>query len=252
MFKREGNAQRLTEKGAALAALTAQVLATLDDGIELLSENQPDNALLIHCDPVLANRWLLPRLDRMEAQPSALKFELRSWGEASDADLVIGFDGCVGFETMRFANDACFALCSPDILRVGQTVLSDEDFRIETKIILGQEQHLAQYGASWDAWKEAMGSTSHDPVGEHTETHGSVELALQAAVHGRGIVLLRQTIADDDLRAGRLVPAFPGVVAHDRPIILSINTDSRHQNMARMLALWLLHEMAAMSDQFTL
>ena len=168
LFRREGNAQELTEKGAELAALTAQVLATLDDGIELLSANQPKNALLVHCDPVLANRWLLPRLDRMEAQPSSLTLELRSWGEASDADLVIGFDGCAGFETMRFENDACLALCSPDILRVGQTMLSDEDFRVETKIILGQEQHLAQYGASWAAWKETVGLTGNDPPPNHS------------------------------------------------------------------------------------
>ena len=65
-------------------------------------------------------------------------------------------------------------------------------------------------------------------------------------------MILRQTIADDDLRAGRLVPALPGLVVHDRPIILSINTDSRHQDMARMLALWLLDEMAAMSERFAL
>ncbi|WP_342077234.1 LysR family transcriptional regulator [Yoonia sp. SS1-5] len=243
LFNRTGNTLELTAKGQEFARLTSRLLQDLDIGLEGLRSDILKGALLIHCDPVLANKWLLPRLDRLEGRCLPLRVELRSSGEPKDADIVIGFEAVDGFEESHFDADYCTFVYSPEILTSGENKLSPAQIISETAIQLGKPNLEELYGAKWSSWGATQGKDIRS-AGD-IEAHGSVELALQAAVHGRGVALLRRTIADDDIRAGRLIAASHGRLPDAPPLIVSINTQTLHHDLCRDLENWLLAELTS-------
>ncbi len=237
LFRRNGNVLELTEKGDEFSILVRDLLNSLDTGLASLMSDGPFNSCKIHCDAVFANKWLLPRLDRIEAQQMKIRFELQYTGEQRDADIVVGFQSIDGFENLIFEDDACVAVCSPDMLHIGNDCLSEGQLRLEPQITLAAPSVAETYGLQAD--------TSTGLMGEQ-ENHASVELALQAAVHGRGVVVVRHSVADDDLRAGRLVFATSQKWPSHFPIVFSINPSGRHADDCRMLASWMLDELRLM------
>jgi len=241
LFKRQGNTLELTDKGRLYANSVRESLVSLEDGLTALQSDVGESAITIHSDPVLANKWLLPRLDQLEAQCLPSCINLVSVGEASDADLTIGFDAPRGHDTAQIDLDVCLPVCSPDILVIGADDLAPSDMLSETMIALGDPTLERRFGMSWAIWEENFGKDSTPQAG--IEKHATIELVLQAAVHGRGVALLRKSIADDDLRAQRLVVACQGNLRSPVPILISLNPKSPRAELSARLRDWLLREM---------
>ncbi|WP_082152755.1 LysR family transcriptional regulator [Candidatus Rhodobacter oscarellae] len=246
LFERRGNALALTDKGVLYAETVRNGLGLLENGLSQLQADNDRTDIFIHCDPVLANKWLLPRLDRLEAQCLSSTLKLVSVGDANGADVVIGFEEIIRYETISVDHDVCLPVCSPDIFEVGSNSLSSPEFQSETAITLGEGTRERQFGMSWSDWQAHFGNDT-TPRGD-VENHATVELALQAAVHGRGVALLRQCVADDDLRAGRLVVASQQKLPTNVPIFFSIDPDGPNAALCQRLRDWLINEMNTVSS----
>ncbi len=245
LFERQGNALVLSEKGQDFADTVSHSIAALDDKLQALQRDLDRSVISIYCEPVLANKWLLPRLDRLEAQCLEMTLRLVSAGEIHDADLVIGFEELAHRNVVVVPNEVRLPVCSPDIVSVGASRLSLVDYASETAISLGDFGLETLFGCSWSSWQARFGQDA-SPTADK-ETYATVELALQAAVHGRGIVVLRRSVADDDLRAGRLIAASDQRMPVTKPIHLSVKPDSSNVAICLHLRDWLLGQMKAMS-----
>jgi LysR family glycine cleavage system transcriptional activator len=210
--------------------------------------------LTVSVAPSFAGKWLAPRLFRFqEAHP-----ELEVWVSADSAkvdlgrgaaDLAIRYrpgDGPRG-EQILLLQEEVLPVCSPDLLArspipspealAGQTLLHDASPESEVD------------GADWATWLRGRKLRGISVRGGPRFNQSA--LVIDAAVAGRGVALAKRTLAQNDLRAGRLVSLFADGAAPVKSAYYVLQAPERELGGAsdQFLA-WLLREARSDADAF--
>ena len=199
-------------KGLRPTAFGREVLVHLSEGFRHLAaaaslgRAAAVNTLTVSVPPVLAAKWLVPRLSGFTALAPDLKLRIDASTELADLDhsdvdvaVRIGKGGWPGVKTAHLMDQVVFPVCSPALAK---TLTRPED--------LSGIPVLRDQGAmfTWDAWLVPEG------LGGLALTEGSVysdaSLCLQAAIAGQGVLLAWPTLADYAIADGQLVAPFPG------------------------------------------
>lgn len=188
-------------------------LARLGIGLDRLRVIDSET-LTVAVSPAFAAKWLLPRIDRFQAQHPRIDIRLDTNRKPVDyvahgIDMGVRYgDGrWPGLMAEKLMTEEVFPVCSPSFTgRAGLHVPADR-----SRQPLLHDLSVAQHPAflTWDMWLKAAGVTEV-PTNRGLQINNSAA-ALQAAVDGQGIVLARSNLAQDDLVAGRLIRLFPGV-----------------------------------------
>lgn len=254
LFRREGRQLVPTEAGLAAAALAGEAFDQLARAVALMRQPAKRDRLTVSVAPSFAGKWLAPRLFRFqEAHP-----ELEVWVSADSAkvdlgrgaaDLAIRYgpgEGPRGEKTLLLQEEV-LPVCSPDLLArapiptpealAGQTLLHDASPESEVD------------GADWATWLRGRKLRGISVRGGPRFNQSA--LVIDAAVAGRGVALAKRTLAQNDLRAGRLVSLFPDGAAPVKSAYYVLQAPERELGGAsdQFLA-WLLREARSDADAF--
>ncbi len=210
LFRRLTRAVELTEAGRALAPGTADGFAALARAWRAARRVGDTTSLTVTAGPAFTAKWLAPRLFgfarahpevqlRLAAGLSIMDFDrdevdvaLRfgySTGDAQDL-----YETCLIREWMTpMATPELAAQIGSPADLAGMTLLHQDD-----------TQFLDPPG-NWAAWFRAAGMAAPEEAGPR---FSQADHALDAALGGAGVVLGRISLAQDDIRAGRLVMPF--------------------------------------------
>lgn len=215
LFHRGSRGLTLTEKGEALAETAQSVFRRLFEKVEELKQTEEEGILTVSVSPSLAVKWLIPRLGRFYERHPEADVRIRPSGamidveaEAGTIDMAIRFGQgpYPGLAATPIMHETVFAVASPQLLSKGPQLQRPSDLRHHTLLHSESTRLVVNSMANWEVWLGILGVTGVDP--KLGPTFPSSYMLLQAAIHGQGVALTWAALADDDLKAGRLVRLF--------------------------------------------
>lgn len=203
VFERTARGLVATAQGKALLDRLTAGFRELDAAVALAQEEQ-DTTLTISVAPVLASKWLVPRLGRFHRLHPELRVRLEATIEIidpdrSDIDLAIrvGLGNWPKVKAEFLLAQEVFPVCAPEIAaRLG----TPADLA-HVPVILDANSNL-----DWALWLRHFGLG--EKILSMGDTFTDASLCLDAAIAGQGVMLAWQTLAHDALRSGILVAPF--------------------------------------------
>jgi LysR family glycine cleavage system transcriptional activator len=236
LFQRRGKRVALTAVGRHFAERVRGALRELAEAAQFVRRTERDRAVTVSTLPSFAGRWLLPRLGRFMQRHPAIAVNIHTSltlvdFESDEVDLAIRFGrgSWPDVEVQKFLDDEFFPVASPRFNR-GRLPTRPAD--------LAKFQLMRSHDEPWTPWFRAAGVKLSEPRGL---LFYDSALLLQAAADGRGIALARRSIAEDDLRARKLVRLFDVALPADGANYL-VWPKGRLSPNAALLRDWLLEE----------
>lgn len=212
LFKRTNRSLILTEAGRASLASLQEGFEKLEEAVDAMTDAKLANDVRISVPPSFASKWLVPRIAHYyERHPLSIvkisaTMELADF-HSEDVDLAIryGLGEYPGLHVEKLLGDVLYPVCSPELACGENPVRVPEDVLKHT-LIHDESSPDDTPANGWRMWLKAAGLNPPEGLPAlHFNTHA---LAIEAAVAGRGVALARSSIAEADLKAGRLVRPF--------------------------------------------
>lgn len=231
-----------TESGLALATRTRVGMRVLGDAFAAPYHSET-GGLTVSATPAFARLWLIPRLPRLHAEHpgliKAIEAEM-TFFESSDrkVDVAIrsGKGGWPDVQYERICAEEAVPVSAP---AVAETIRSAEDLLnaplIETPL------------HPWRIWFDAVGLTGATDYRPSLSV-SDANLALEAAINGLGVALIRSRLLRQELAPDRLVRVHPISAPEVYEYYVVWRTNSRQRKKVDLLRKWLHREMAADHD----
>ena len=212
LLRRDGNRFQLTEVAQdALPALQAG-FDSLTEAVRRLRADESRWFLTISVGPTFASNWLVRRLGRFKEVYPDIEVRL----DASDGLADFGRDGVdvairfgsgeyPGMFSHRLFDEEIYPVCSPGLLETGPPLTHPNDLANYTLLHAAWTRDSGDT-IDWEMWLRAAGAENVDA--SRGPRFGHANIALQAATQGTGFALASNSLAGDDLAAGRLVCPF--------------------------------------------
>lgn len=250
LFERKVRAVALTAEGRELLPDLQTGFSHLRTAVEKLALRETSNVLVLSTPPGFTSKWLAPRLYRFSsAHPEAdvrvsssmALANFRTDGiDAGIRTLSIPAPEIGDLDIELLMEIEYLPVCSPRLgLKRGSKPTRE---RLKGVPLIHDESFAAM--PDWRAWSEAAGL----PEMEHMRglRFNSPDHALDAAIQGAGLLLANHMLAYDDLRTGRLVAPFPGMLPSRRGYYLVTPKSRRPHPQVEAMRIWLREEVAAM------
>jgi DNA-binding transcriptional LysR family regulator len=245
VFERTTKGLKPTRFGADFLRHLTAGFATLEQAVASASQH-PDNVLTISVAPVLASKWLVPRLGRYMAAHPGMQVRLdASIGlvdpATSDVDIAIrvGPGGWPGVKEEKILEQEVFPVCAPD---VASRIREPADL-LKVPVVADANSNLR-----WQTWLDRFGLSEADLTPGSSYTDAS--LALDAVIAGQGMMLAWQTLAEYGLGAGTLVAPFPYRARTGMSYWLISARSRREDERVRGFKAWIRAEIAETERMF--
>ena len=206
LVRRDGRRLVLTDPGRAFAADVRGALNQIAQAALRLQARPSGGTLSLAILPAFGMRWLMPRLpDFARRHPDVtlnMGTELVPFAFASkayDAALHFGAGDWPGTERLLLRHECMVPVCAPDLVS-GRGDLSPRD------VLRFPLLHIQTRAEAWADWLRAQGATPPTPL--PGTIYDQFSTITQAALHGLGVALLPDYLAEQDLATGRLVAPF--------------------------------------------
>lgn len=203
LLVRERRGVRLTADGIALQSGLSEPFREIADAVDRLRQPVRGELLRIVVPPIFAAAWLVSRLERFGAlRPGT---EVILFDRDEPASITNGIDMIVSWghfedDAKTVAEQLCrseevFPVCSPRACGGSEGLAGATLLHYET---VGDAW-------SWPGWPEFMEAVGIDGTETRDGPRLTPALLRDAALRGSGVMLANHAIAEDDLRAGRLI-----------------------------------------------
>jgi DNA-binding transcriptional LysR family regulator len=234
LFERTPRGLAPTPSGAALLH---SLSVAFRDIARALQEAEGGNecALTVSVAPVLASKWLVPRLTGFHEANPKIRLRIDATSELIDfdvSDVEVGVRGGKGpwprTRAEKLAELRLFPVCSPKIAR-----------RITTLEDLAAIPSIVDYGSPkrWSQWLCAHGAP--DLKLARGPTYSDAGLCLEAAIAGQGVAMAWSTLAMDALRSGLIRSPFPAPLPSGEYYWLVSRTSGALGSEGRSFARWI-------------
>ncbi len=244
LFERRANQSRPTAFALSLQPGLGDGFRRLEATVAEARRAIDDPTITLSVGPTFAMRWLIPRLTQFHATHPAIDLRLAT---TINRDITPGPETLAairlaGAQVPGFLSDALFSgrltvVCRPDIAR-----------RLKAPADLTREKLLDVRHApeDWPRWLAAAGLP--DRARFQTLSFDFSAFAIQAALDGVGVALVRAPYILDDLRSGRLVAPF-SLTIEDTQLRwrLIYRAEARSHAAFRTFRRWLLSKARAES-----
>lgn len=211
LFERLNREVRLSSEGRDLAAAVEHAFSQIDKVLDAIRPTQ--RALRVSAAPSIATRWLAPRLDRFEALNRGVVLTLIATDQrvdirrdpSVDVALRYGPGPYEGVYAERLLTDQLVVCCAPSLIPDHRALESPAEVRRCTLLRSTPPSGVDPTFSPWDAWLAAAGVEGAATGGP---AFSSSQMAIEAAVAGRGLVLAPSVLVSDDIAAGRLLRPF--------------------------------------------
>jgi LysR family glycine cleavage system transcriptional activator len=211
LFKRTPKGLLLTDAAQTALPALREAFDRLAEAASLLTAADDGRRLTLSAAPSFAAKWLVPRLGRFEAQHPEVDVWLSAGLELTDfasgeIDLAIryGAGRYPGLEVTRLLGETVAPVASPKL--VADTPLKELTDLANHVLLHDGSPDADDSCPDWSMWLAARGVRGVD--GARGPRFNQSSLVIEAAVNGRGVALAKQTLAQADLDAGRLVAPF--------------------------------------------
>lgn len=241
-----------TPRGLVLLPAAEAALPSLIEGFDLLAEGAkrlagPDRGgrLTVSVAPSFAAKWLAPRLTDFMVKHADIDVQIQaSMGlanfESEGVDLAIryGAGKWHGLEAKLLLNEEVTPVCAQ---RIADEIGQPSDIAKFT--LIHDDSSLADESCpDWTMWLKAAGVTNVDA--SRGPRFNQSNLALEAAISGRGIVLAKRTLAQADIDSGRLTAPFTQSTPIEFAYFVVHPPGRARSKQARQFIAW-VHEAAA-------
>ncbi|RAK52846.1 transcriptional regulator GcvA [Phenylobacterium deserti] len=218
LFKRTPKGLLLTDAAQTALPALREAFDRLAEAASLLTAAVDGRRLTITAAPSFAAKWLVPRLGKFEQAHPQVDVWLSAGLElvdltAGEVDVAIryGAGRYPGLEVRRLMSETVIPVISPELL--AQTPLSSPEDLSSHVLLHDGSPDLDDSCPDWSMWLAARGVKGVD--GMRGPRFNQSSLVIEAAVNGRGVALAKQTLAQADLEAGRLVAPLQIATAVD-------------------------------------
>jgi LysR family glycine cleavage system transcriptional activator len=254
LFRRLPSGVELTEIGAAIHADCAAALATLESTADLVAVRETRTRIVVSCINSLAHRWLAGRTRDFAAAVPDHWIELRA-----EADPVDFEDGGVDIRitygehlyphhtTQALFTDRLTPVCTPGVaaepgIAAGDPAALRDDRLIET----WWSPSFWSY-PTWADWFAAAGAPRSPRPGAGPAANMPA-LAIDLALQGLGVALGQRSLADGEMRAGRLVAPFATTLPMPVPYALVVPRSARRRRRVARAVAWLHRQAGELSE----
>ncbi|MBL0934924.1 MAG: LysR family transcriptional regulator [Rhizobiaceae bacterium] len=204
VFARTSRGLVATEFGRAFLTRLTTGFSELEGALKSARLDRA-NVLTVSVAPVLASKWLVPRLAKFSELHPGITVRLDASValvdlDASDVDVAIRVgDGHWPGVTKKFLlPQEIFPVCAPSLAK------GLHDPRDLTKAPIIRDANSTLH---WSTWLAPFGIEEDQLADGHSFTDAA--LCLDAAIAGQGVMLAWQTLAQYAIGAGQLVAPFP-------------------------------------------
>jgi LysR family glycine cleavage system transcriptional activator len=219
LFRRRPRPLALTAAGEQLFPSVQESLDTLAGAIARLKQTNNPTDLTVSVLNVFAAKWLVPRLPDFQQRHPDIDVRLQTSHAAVDlhartVDLAIryGKGEYPGLQVHRLMTDEFTPVCSPRLLRDGQSLSTPEKLT-DHSLVHFEWLNYGSDAPSWENWLKLAGLNHIDP--NRGLKFDDESLAIQAAIAGQGIALCSSIHIHDDFAMGFLAKpldlALPGL-----------------------------------------
>ncbi|ANO33504.1 transcriptional regulator GcvA [Vibrio breoganii] len=210
LFRRRNRSLLLTEEGQSYFLDIKDIFTSLSEATDKVLERSEKGSLTISLQPSFAIQWLVPRLaDFNEQEPDidvrikAVDMDDGSLTDDVDVAIYYGRGNWHGLRADKLYQEYLIPLCAPRLLDGVKPLGSLSDL----------SKHTLLHDTSRKDWKQFARqhhlegiNVNHGPIFSHST------MVLQAAVHGQGIALGNNVLAQPEIEAGRLISPFDEVL----------------------------------------
>ncbi|CAM4103281.1 transcriptional regulator GcvA [Vibrio neonatus] len=210
LFRRRNRSLLLTEEGQSYFLDIKDIFTSLSEATDKVLERSEKGSLTISLQPSFAIQWLVPRLADFNAQEPDIDVRIKAvdMDEGSltdDVDVAIyyGRGNWPGLRADKLYQEYLVPVCAPSLLDGHKPLNSLSDL----------SSHVLLHDTSRKDWKQFVRehqlntiNVNYGPIFSHST------MVLQAAVHGQGIALGNNVLAQPDIEAGRLISPFDEVL----------------------------------------
>jgi LysR family transcriptional regulator, glycine cleavage system transcriptional activator len=201
LFERQGNRMVPTPNGVRLQAGVNGAFSELSAALGSIKTRRTDAEITVSLLPVMAARWLVPRLARFKARYPQINLNIRTGqslanfkSDGVDIAIRFGMGDWKGLRATKLLDEEFFPVCSPGF--------NDGRLPKDPASMLALPL-LIDRNVSWRAWFRSAGlKLDRDIVGTSFTDANSL---MEAAVTGQGIALGRMSVTRSDILAGKLV-----------------------------------------------
>lgn len=212
LFVRRTRALQLTPAGLQLQRTVRQALAAIDQSVDEI-RGGGGRRMTVTTYASFASLWLVPRLAAFQRSYPDIEIRIDASDhlvdlEAEDIDAAIRWIPlrALGEGTTPLIDDVVAPAVSPRLLQTA-AVRSPADLAQWTLLDLdGSVPGTTRL--NWDRWFEHAGAGAVEPMAGRL-VFSFVDQAVQAAIRGQGVALVRSPFLHDCIASGDLVMPFP-------------------------------------------
>ena len=210
LFMRKSRSLLLTEEGQSYFLDIKEVFIALQKATEKLLANGAKGTITVCLQPSLAIQWLVPRLNDFNKLHPDIDVRIKADDRdedtlADDVDIAFyyGRGNWTGVDAKKIMVGYLQAVCSPQLLKGPAENISMAELQQHTLIHDSSRQ-------AWQRWFKTLGvknsKVDQGPIFSHSA------LVLQSAIHGQGVALINNILAQPEIDAGRLIVPFEQVL----------------------------------------
>jgi LysR family glycine cleavage system transcriptional activator len=201
LFERQGNRMVPTSSGLRLQAGVKSAFSEMNAALASIQRRRKNAEITVSLLPVMAARWLVPRLSRFTARFPHINLHIKTGqslanfkSDGVDIAIRFGTGEWKGLRAIKLLDEEFFPVCSPGLN--GGRLPKDPASMLSQPLLIDRN-------LSWQAWFKSAGvKLDRDIAGtSFTDTNALME----AAVTGQGIALGRLSVTGSDILAGKLV-----------------------------------------------
>ncbi len=247
LFRRRNRSLLLTEEGQSYYLDIKEIFTSINEATRKLQARSAKGTLTVSLPPSFAIQWLVPRLLSFNAVYPGIDVRIQAVDReedklADDVDVAIfyGRGNWGGLRTERLYAEFLLPVCAPSLL-LGENGL---------KIPVDLAHHTLLHDTSrrdWVAYTRQLGvpqiNVQQGPIFSHSA------MVVQAAVHGQGIALVNNVMAQSDIEAGRLVCPFNDVLVSKNAFYLVCHDSQAELGKIAAFRQWILDKAASEQER---
>ena len=249
LFRRLNRAVELTEAGRLLAPGTSEGFETLRRAVRALDALREDRGLVVTAGPAFTAKWLAPRVFHFIEKRPALEVRLVPSLRVLDFDRD-GVDAAIRFglhaDPAHFSEvlilDRMTPVCAPAL---AERLRTPEDL---AAVPLIHDDSMAPLGWSpeWGDWLAAAGVER--PDWRRGLRFSNADQAIAAAAEGGAVALGRVSLAEGELRQGRLIAPFDLAIDPEAHFRFVCPAGAETRPTTELFRAWLREEIEAAPD----
>ena len=241
---------KLTDEGKRFAEVVARSLRDIDEEATRISNpGRADLKVRLRAGPSFAQRWLAPRLGRLQTRhPGITLHVIADYGyfDPGERNFDLAIELVKGpmpvLHTELLMAEYLIPVCSPAYLTQHGPLRNPEDLGRCTLLHDGDAWEAATEDAEWRHWLNTVGTPQVDSSRGHFFTLSNI--ALEAALSDQGMAMGRLSLVKELLETKRLIAPFSHRVQSPTSYCLVYAKELATRPAVTEVSRW-LHEEAA-------